>query len=134
MIGCTHVHHDCAVHPKRLGLDYSHFKSRGLINGVFGRTVERVTTTIYRLSLVKYLDLPASLRFSDGPSFGTFSAHQLRGLPTPSFVYLFITYIVSTQRRAGHLSSQQCTDRGGSSRDALHQSLSEDMAEEACAH
>ena len=55
MIGCTPVHHDCAVHPKKLGLDYSRFMSRALIIGVFGRTVEKVTTTIYRLSLVKYL-------------------------------------------------------------------------------
>ena len=64
MIGCKHVHHDCAVHQQRLGLDYSPFKSSGLINGVFGRMVEKVTTTICRLSLVKYLDLLTSLEFS----------------------------------------------------------------------
>ena len=73
MTGCMHVHHDCAVHPQRLGLDYSPFKSRGLINGVFSRMVEKVTTMIYRLVLAKHLVLSTSLRFSDEPS----PAHQL---------------------------------------------------------
>ena len=71
MIGCTHVHHDCAVHLQRSGLDYSRFRNRALTIGAFGRTVEKVTTTICRLSLVKHLDLLTSLGFADGPCFST---------------------------------------------------------------